>query len=223
MSTKTARKCRTCGKPGHNKRTCGQSKQVIPIKDVPSVTSTRELPESDTEVDACPICMENLGNTNSCITKCGHKFCLECMFKHSKTKSNCPLCRADLPGAGSIINPVQQHRGPAPAPQPRLSLQIDNFTEQARDVWWLPSPARHSSRHLPRKVQSNIRANSSRTTHVAAQGDKFLIVNAGTDPVPRPAGYSRYGPTITTNRPFSHFMLTSTGVYDIYNSAYSIE
>ena len=205
-STRNVRKCGTCGQPGHNKRTCGQSKQVIPIK--------------DTEVDACPICMENLGNTNSCITKCGHKFCLECMLKHSKTKSNCPLCRADLPGAGSIINPVQRHRGPPTTPQPRLSLQIENFTEQARDVWWLPSPARHSSRHLPRKVQSNIQANSSRTTHVARQGDKFLIVNAGTgEVIPYQSdGYSRYGPIITTNRPFSHFMLAGTGVYDIYQN-----
>ena len=99
----------------------------------------------------------------------------------------------------------------------RQSLQIENITQQERDVWWLPTEGPRR-RLLPRKVQTNIQANSSRTTHVAAQGDKFLIVNSGTgEVIPyQPDGYSRYGPIITTNRTFSHFMLTSDGVCDIH-------
>ena len=49
--------------------------------------------------ETCPICMENLGKTNICTTKCGHQFCLKCMLKHSKQNKNCPMCRADVPGA----------------------------------------------------------------------------------------------------------------------------
>ena len=174
--------------------------------------------------------METLGKTNCCTTPCGHQFCLECMFKHSKTKANCPLCRANLPGSETIrkaVQPqpqpqrdppldVQQHRWPESEWVPyRQSLKIDNFTDQARDVWWLPTEGPRR-RLLPRKVQTNIQANSSRITHVAAQGDKFLVVNSGSVIPYQPDGYSRYGPIITTNRTFSHFMLTSDDVYDIH-------
>ena len=48
------------------------------------------------EKDNCPICFEELGEKNLCITKCGHKFCFDCMFKHLNIKNDCPLCRAKL-------------------------------------------------------------------------------------------------------------------------------
>ena len=43
------------------------------------------------EKDSCPICFEELGEKNLCITKCGHKFCFDCMFKHLNTKNDCPF------------------------------------------------------------------------------------------------------------------------------------
>lgn len=255
MATATQRpraapRCSACSTIGHTKRSplcpalaaalqrMHAGSEDVPSTDVPST----DIPSTDvssepTETETCPICMETLGKTNCCTTPCGHQFCLECMFKHSKTKANCPLCRANLPGSETIrkaVQPqpqpqrdppldVQQHRWPGSEWVPyRQSLKIDNFTDQARDVWWLPTEGPRR-RLLPRKVQTNIQANSSRITHVAAQGDKFLVVNSGSVIPYQPDGYSRYGPIITTNRTFSHFMLTSDDVYDIYNSAYSIE
>jgi hypothetical protein len=245
MATATQRpraapRCSACSTIGHTKRSplcpalaaalqrMHAGSEDVPSTDVPStdIPST-EVSSEPIETETCPICMETLGKTNCCTTPCGHQFCLECMFKHSKTKANCPLCRANLPGSETIRKAVQPHRGPPSTPQPgavpyRQSLKIDNFTDQARDVWWLPTEGPRR-RLLPRKVQTNIQANSSRITHVAAQGDKFLVVNSGSVIPYQPDGYSRYGPIITTNRTFSHFMLTSDDVYDIYNSAYSIE
>ena len=267
MATATQRaapRCSACSTIGHKKNSplcpalaaalqrMHAGSEDVPSTDIPStdIPST-DIPSTDVssepiETETCPICMETLGKTNCCTTPCGHQFCLECMFKHSKTKANCPLCRANLPGSETIRKAVQPHRGPPSTHNPRQtvysidglhrccrrgewvpyrrSLQIENSTDQACDVWWLPAEGqRQSHAGRPRKVQSNIQTNSSRTTHVAAQGDKFLVVNSGSVIPYQPDGYSRYGPIITTNRTFSHFMLTSDDVYDIYNSAYSIE
>lgn len=42
----------------------------------------------------CPICFENIGSINNCITPCGHTFCLICMLKCIKKNNSCPCCRA---------------------------------------------------------------------------------------------------------------------------------
>lgn len=46
--------------------------------------------------DQCPICMEDLQNTNITITKCGHKFCHTCIDAHSYLNNECPLCRSNM-------------------------------------------------------------------------------------------------------------------------------
>ena len=45
--------------------------------------------------ETCPICMSILGKDN-CTTKCGHKFCTECLLKAVQKNSSCPLCRNEL-------------------------------------------------------------------------------------------------------------------------------
>ena len=50
----------------------------------------------DTENNECPVCMEEIGKVNSCVSKCGHKYCLECLLKSFKKKNCCPLCREKL-------------------------------------------------------------------------------------------------------------------------------
>lgn len=51
--------------------------------------------ENDNQED-CPVCMEPIGKINSCVSKCGHKFCLECLLKSYRKKNNCPMCRKSL-------------------------------------------------------------------------------------------------------------------------------
>jgi hypothetical protein len=51
--------------------------------------------ENDNQ-ENCPVCMEPIGKINSCVSKCGHKFCLECLLKSYRIKNNCPMCRKSL-------------------------------------------------------------------------------------------------------------------------------
>lgn len=48
------------------------------------------------KVERCPICMEDIGETNKAKTACGHDFCLTCILQCVKKKETCPLCRKDL-------------------------------------------------------------------------------------------------------------------------------
>lgn len=48
------------------------------------------------EATSCAICIEDLGETNKLITRCGHQFCCGCMFTHMRTKNFCPTCRGIL-------------------------------------------------------------------------------------------------------------------------------
>ena len=75
--------CGNCGMMGHNKRTCPKSKPV-------------ETPTIPKEVEECPICYEEIGSRNFCVTSCGHKFCMGCIPKHLANSNACPMCRADI-------------------------------------------------------------------------------------------------------------------------------
>ena len=43
----------------------------------------------------CPICLENIGDTNCMILRCGHKTCGDCILRHFQTIGGrkCPICR----------------------------------------------------------------------------------------------------------------------------------
>jgi hypothetical protein len=45
---------------------------------------------------SCPICMDEITTKNSCVTKCGHDFCLSCLAKSLQSNQTCPLCRGEL-------------------------------------------------------------------------------------------------------------------------------
>lgn len=56
------------------------------------------LVEKAIETDACPICMDTLGETNKSILRCGHQFCGDCIFTHFQNSggTSCPCCRKDF-------------------------------------------------------------------------------------------------------------------------------
>jgi hypothetical protein len=45
--------------------------------------------------DTCPICFDNMKNTNT-ITKCNHTFCNSCLKLWLKNNDSCPLCRTTI-------------------------------------------------------------------------------------------------------------------------------
>ena len=44
-------------------------------------------------IEDCPICMNTLGKTDVCVTKCGHKYCSTCFVRSVMNKNSCPMCR----------------------------------------------------------------------------------------------------------------------------------
>ena len=53
------------------------------------------------EVEECPICYEEIGAKNFCVTACGHKFCMGCIPKHLANSNACPMCRANIVDVGT--------------------------------------------------------------------------------------------------------------------------
>ena len=45
------------------------------------------------EIIECAICYEEIGETNKCVTPCGHDFCFKCMVKSFQMNETCPMCR----------------------------------------------------------------------------------------------------------------------------------
>ena len=80
-----------------------------------SSTLKKELNTNTTnnldEQTDCPICMEELGVTDNCTTKCGHKFCSSCFVKSVMRKNNCPMCRALLIDDDEYYWPIERHLG----------------------------------------------------------------------------------------------------------------
>lgn len=60
--------------------------------------NNKQFTSNDTD---CAICFETLENINTCITKCGHKYCLTCILQHSDNSASkqvveCPMCRSTI-------------------------------------------------------------------------------------------------------------------------------
>lgn len=71
---------------------------------------TKSWESSKTEKDnvadqtTCPVCFDELTHKNICVTKCNHKFCLECILTHHTKNNNCPLCRTQLCSTTKLTN-----------------------------------------------------------------------------------------------------------------------
>lgn len=52
--------------------------------------------EKAIETTECPICFDDLCETDKIITTCGHQFHSSCMFKHLQRTNTCPCCRGAL-------------------------------------------------------------------------------------------------------------------------------
>ena len=44
----------------------------------------------------CPICFDEIQQTNACTTPCGHSFCFKCVIKSMQSNEACPCCRTPL-------------------------------------------------------------------------------------------------------------------------------
>ena len=60
--------------------------------------------------DTCPICYNEFNNNNFLITKCGHKFCGDCIFEHFQNNNGdkCPLCRTTFAEKKTITKNIRR-------------------------------------------------------------------------------------------------------------------
>jgi len=202
------RRCGICGVPGHIRTHCEYEvklvlKTSVATSDPPEVVKSVTTPDppEPVEPDTCPICMENLGKTNFCVTACkpiGHKFCLECMLKHTKTKTNCPLCRANIPGATQLARQGGQQTNPIPFPRGTFKIRIDNMSTQDYDVWRLP----REPGDPPWLMYSHeVITSRSIRFNVGAIGDRFLLTPGGVRPFIANAHLNRFSPITYNSAP----------------------
>ncbi len=67
----------------------------------------------------CMLCDAELGQTNICTTKCGHKYCLTCLISYyTETGYECPECATPLPDS--------------------IEIEPDQTTDDNSDQWYDP-------------------------------------------------------------------------------------
>ena len=81
----------------------------------------------DNPNDECPICYDTFSNNDFFITKCGHKFCGSCIFKHYRgNNTTCPLCRQSF--LNIDIPEFMQSRTPS------WDEYMENFTDELSNI-----------------------------------------------------------------------------------------
>ena len=60
------------------------------------------------EDNNCPICLDEIGEKNNCVTECGHKFCLKCLSTALREKNTCPMCRNKLLSKNTDIDKINR-------------------------------------------------------------------------------------------------------------------
>ncbi|KAG7356318.1 ring finger domain containing protein [Nitzschia inconspicua] len=68
--------------------------EKLPQRLQPNIANLKEELESNGESVNCPICLEHV--RKEVTLYCGHTFCVNCIVRCAKNRSDCPLCRAKL-------------------------------------------------------------------------------------------------------------------------------
>jgi len=104
------------------------------------------------ETTECPVCMDNLGNTNKVVLRCGHQFCGDCLFKHLQMPrgTNCPMCRGEY-----TIRPANWLPPGAPAAAAAAPRRDQNVTGRSND--------RERQRMMRQNVETNTRLENLET------------------------------------------------------------
>jgi len=116
------------------------------LNNLPLVTEAIETTE-------CPVCMDDLGNTNKVVLRCGHQFCGDCLFKHLQMPrgTNCPLCRGEY-----AIRPRGWLPPGAPAaahtPAPRRDQNVTSRSDE-----------RERARSMRQNAETNVRLDNLET------------------------------------------------------------
>jgi len=117
------------------------------LSNLPLVTEAIETTE-------CPVCMDELGNTNKVVLRCGHQFCGDCLFKHLQMPrgTNCPMCRAEYTIRPRGWLPPGAPAAAAHTPAPRRDQNVTGRTDD-----------RERARLIRQSEQTNLRLENLET------------------------------------------------------------
>ena len=69
------------------------SKELVNLSTTTIATTT----DNSSPIDSCPICYDEITNTNVVVTECNHKFHTSCLMNSvSRNGFGCPLCRGAM-------------------------------------------------------------------------------------------------------------------------------
>ena len=89
--------------------------------------------EHEKEIDSCPICLDEIGEKNNCVTECGHKFCLKCLSIALQGNNTCPMCRAELVSRSEDAIENERLKTTLMILNQKMKTQEDN--EDLQDKW----------------------------------------------------------------------------------------
>lgn len=144
--------------------------------DTPSDTQPTNVAVSDSTT--CGICWDELGDANVMVTKCGHKFCCDCILSHFQNAAgtNCPLCREEyakrVPG---WLPPHEEEERPRRRRgRPRRSRE--QWTEQpyAPPDYETPSDVTNNVENLPNIPINNLIHDLGTTEGATAIGNAII-------------------------------------------------
>ena len=71
------------------------SKELVNLSTTPITTTSTT--DNSSPIDSCPICYDEITNTNVVVTECNHKFHTSCLMNSvSRNGFGCPLCRGAM-------------------------------------------------------------------------------------------------------------------------------
>lgn len=117
------------------------------LNNLPLVTEAIETTE-------CPICMDELRNTNKVVLRCGHQFCGDCLFKHLQMPrgTNCPMCRGEYTIRPRGWLPPGAPDPAAHTPAPRRDQNVTGRSDE-----------RERARSMRQNAETNVRLDNLET------------------------------------------------------------
>ena len=146
-------------------------------KEISAIKTQQQQQSKQTseQPDECPICMDSIGQVNSSVTKCGHKFCSTCFIKTAMRKNSCPMCRASLVDENEYNRYMYlylEERVPIPTPTPTMSVPIVPMT---------PIPIPRYMRNVPRRLPINRRQNTNTNSQEHVEEVSHIILDGEGD------------------------------------------
>ena len=132
--------------------------------------------------NTCPICLDTIGESNSCKTSCNHSFCLSCLHTSLLSKNSCPMCRKELVPKNDDrveVDKLRENLG-------RMHMAMDGMQDNMYDLNNTISSLQHEVIHS--KIQLDIKTTeafiakeeskkeSSRSREFRRQVERWMLI-----------------------------------------------